>query len=131
MSATTTTVTVPPEKAEIIERISAGLESLGSVLAMSRDGVRDGIALRSVFKKHSFEAQEMCLAAGVLVAEGWLSMVVVQGRLKGFIRTYPKAAVPARKENVLQFPMRSCETKSAQVAPGTKANSNGSRTNLH
>lgn len=116
MSATTVVV-VPAEKAEHIDNIFAGLVAIGGQLALSRDGIRDGIALRHVFKKHSMEAQEFCLAAGVLVAEGWLSMVVVQGRLKGFIRSYPKNGAPALPENILQFPRGKCEKRSAKATP--------------
>ncbi len=112
MSATTT---MPAEKAAKIDNIFRGLVGIGCQLAMSSDGIRDGIALRRVFKKHSVEAQQLCLAAGVLVAEGWLSMVVVQGQIKGFIRTYPKAAP---RENLLQFPLRNCEGESARLTPG-------------
>jgi hypothetical protein len=105
MKVTTTTgVVVPVEKAEIIDNIFDGLVACGAVLAMSRNGIRDGIALRQVFKKRSFEAQEYCLAAGVLVAEDWLSMVVVQGRLKGFIRMYPGPKAVALPENIQRFP---------------------------
>jgi hypothetical protein len=116
---TTTAVVVPAEKAEHIENIFHGLVAIGAVLAMSRDGVRDGIALRQVFKRDTMEAQEYCLAAGVLVAEGWLSMVVVQGRLRGFIRKYPEAGAPALPENVLLFPRRKCEKEAARVTPGS------------
>ena len=104
MSATMTAAVVPAEKAAQIDNIFKGLVGIGCQLAMSSDGIRDGIALRRVFKKDSMAAQEYCLAAGVLVAEGWLSMVVVQGQLKGFIRAYAKE-VP--KENLLQFPVTS------------------------
>src|ERR1035441_4045195 len=101
---TTTTAVVPAEKAAQIDNIFEGLVAAGCHLAMSSDGIRDGIALRRVFKKDSVEAQQFCLAAGVLVAEGWLSMVVVQGQIKGFIRKYPRATT---KENLLQFPVTS------------------------
>ena len=104
MSATTTAVVVPAEKAAQIDTIFEGLVAIGCQLAVSSDGIRDGIVLHRVFKKDSTAAQQFCLAAGVLVAEGWLSMVVVQGQLKGFIRAYAKE-VP--KENLLQFPERS------------------------
>jgi hypothetical protein len=71
-----------------------------------------------VFKARTIEAQEFCLAAGVLVGQGWLSMVVVLGRIKGFVRTYPKEAVPAPPENVLMFPqLGNCERRSARAAP--------------
>jgi hypothetical protein len=101
---TTTTAVVPAEKAAQIDNIFEGLVAIGCQLAMSSDGIRDGIALRRVFKKDSMEAQQFCLAAGVLVAEGWLKMVMVQGQTKGFIRAYAKE-VP--KENLLQFPVTS------------------------
>lgn len=113
----TTGVMVPPEKAEQIDNIFNGLVAIGAVLAMSRDGIRDGIAFREVFKKDTMEAQEYCLAAGVLVAEGWLSIVVVQGRLKGFIRMYPGPGSKALPENVMQFPRKKCEKESAKAAP--------------
>jgi hypothetical protein len=101
MSATTTAVVVPAEKAAQIDSIFEGLVAIGCQLAMSSDGLRDGIALRRVFKKDSTLAQGYCVEAGVLVAEGWLRIVRVQGQIRGFIRTYPKAAL---KENLLQFP---------------------------
>lgn len=44
------------DKAMHIENIFKGMVRLGGVLAMSRDGVRDGIALRDVFKKNSMDA---------------------------------------------------------------------------
>jgi len=44
---------------------------------MSSDGIRDGIVLHRVSKKDSTVAQGYCLETGVLVAEGWLRMVVV------------------------------------------------------
>jgi hypothetical protein len=116
MSATTVVV-VPAEKAEHIDNIFDGLVGLGCQLAWAADGIRDGIALRRVFKKHSVEAQEYCLAAGGLVAEGWLRMVIVQGQIRGFIRAYPKAGAPALPENILQFPRRKCEKKSVRVTP--------------
>ena len=119
MSPTTPKVVVPAEKAQHIDNIFEGLVAIGAQLAMSRDGIRDGIALRRVFKKDSTAAQEYCLAAGVLVAEGWLSMVMVQGQIKGFIRMYPKAGAPALPENVLRFPRGKCEKKAARVRPGT------------
>jgi hypothetical protein len=49
MSATTTVV--PPVKAEHIDNNFEGLVCLGCQLAMSADGIGDGIALRRVFKK--------------------------------------------------------------------------------
>jgi len=104
MTATTMAVVVPAEKAAQIDNIFTSLVSIGCQLTMSNDGIRDGIALRRVFKKHSTEAQRSCLAAGVLVAEGWLSMIVVQGQIKGFIRKYPRVAP---KETVLRFPAAS------------------------
>lgn len=103
MNATAKEIVVPAEKAEHIDHIFKSLASIGCQRAMSSDGLRDGIALIRIFKKDSMEAQGYCLEAGFLVAEGWLSMVVVQGQIKGFIRVYPKAAP---KENVLQFPMK-------------------------
>jgi hypothetical protein len=106
MSATTTAV-VPAEKAEHIDNIFEGLVAIGCQLAMSSDGIRDGIVLHRVFKKDSIEAQQFCLAAGVLVAEGWLSMVVVQGEIKGFIRKYPKTSPHVLQQNILQFPVMS------------------------
>jgi hypothetical protein len=69
---TTTTmapIIVPPEKATHIENIFEGLVALGAQLAMSSDGIRDGIALRRVYRKDTMEFQEYCLAAGVLVGE--------------------------------------------------------------
>jgi hypothetical protein len=81
-------------------------------IGLGRGRIRDGIVLKRVLKKHSMEAQVYCLAAGVLVGEGWLSMVMVQGQIKGFIRAYAKAAP---KENVLQFPIRNCEDQSAHL----------------
>ena len=116
MSATTVVV-VPAEKAEHIDNIFEGLAGLGCLLAWAADGIRDGIVLKPVLKKHSVAAQEYCLAAGVLVAEGWLSMVVVEGQIRGFIRAYPKAGAPALPENILQFPRRKCEKKSVRVTP--------------
>ena len=103
MSAVTT---VPADKAKQIDDIFEGLVGLGCQLAWASDGIRDGIVLGHVFKKHSLEAQRFCLTAGVLVAEGWLSMVVVQGQIKGFVRAYPQMAAPAPNENILQFPSR-------------------------
>lgn len=100
----TTTVVVPADIASRIDNIFERLVAIGCQLAMSSDGIRDGIALRRVFKKHSVEAQQLCLAAGVLVAEGWLRIVTVQGQLKGFIRAYPKEV---RNENLLPFPVKS------------------------
>ena len=97
---------VPPEKAEQIDHIFEGLVGIGCQLVMSSGGIRDGIALKRVLKKNSVEAQQFCLAAGVLVSEGWLSIVVVQGKLAGFIRKFPKTAVSTSKENLLQFPTR-------------------------
>jgi hypothetical protein len=85
--------------------------------AMSSDGIRDGIALRRFFKMDSATAHEFCLAAGVLVAEGWQSMVDVQGRIKRFARAYPKTAWPALKENTLKFPRGNCEDESAPGIP--------------
>jgi hypothetical protein len=104
MSATT--VVVPEEKAIQIDNILDGLVSLGCQLVWAADGIRDGIALKRVFKKDSMEAQQLCLAAGVLVEEGWLSMIVVQGQIKGFIRAFPKTAAGNSKQNLLQFPGR-------------------------
>ena len=103
MSATTTAV-VPAEKSAHIDNIFEGLVAIGYQLAMSSDGIRDGIVLHRVFKKDSIVAQGYCLEAGVLAAEGWLKMVMVQGQIKGFIRAYAKE-VP--KENLLQFPVTS------------------------
>ena len=114
----TTTVAVPAEKAEHIDNIFEGLVGLGCQLATAADGIRDGIVLKPLMKTQSLEAQELCLAAGVLVAEGWLSMVVVQGLLKGFIRTYPKTGKPAPKKNVLQFPRGKCEKATARDVAG-------------
>jgi len=119
MTTTTTAVVVPADKAEHIDNIFEGLVAIGGQLAMSRDGIRDGIALRHVFKKDTMEAQEYCLAAGVLVAEGWLSMVVVQGRLKGFIRMYPGPNAPVLPENVMRFPRKKCERVSPKAVQGT------------
>jgi hypothetical protein len=110
MSAVTT---VPADKAEQIDRIFEGLVGLGCQLAWASDGIRDGIVLGHVFKKHSLEAQRFCLTAGVLVAEGWLSMVVVQGQIKGFVRAYPKTIT---KRNLLEFPTRKCGSKSTRSA---------------
>ena len=107
MSATTTAAVVPAEKAAQIDNIFKGLVGIGCQLAMSSDGMRDGIVLSRVFKKDSMEAQQFCLAAGVLVAEGWLSMVVVQGQIKGFIRKYPKTSPHVLQQNLLQFPITS------------------------
>jgi hypothetical protein len=119
MSATTTTaVVVPPEKVECIQNIFDGMVKIFGLLAMSRDGVRDGIAFRHVFKKDTMEAQELCLAAGVLVSEGWLTIVTVQGRLKGFIRKYPAPDAPVLPKNVIVFPRGKCEKESARVTPG-------------
>jgi hypothetical protein len=117
MSATTTAVVVPAEKAAYIDNIFVGLVAIGGHLAMSRDGIREGIVLSRVSKKDSMAAQGYCLAAGVLVAEGWLSMVVVQGQIKGFIRAFPKTVTLAPKENILQFPRRKCEKESAKATP--------------
>ena len=100
----TTAGEVPAAVAEQIDAIFAGMVKVGAQLAMSRDGIRDGIALRRVFKKDTMEAQAKCLAAGVLVAQGWLSMVEVQGQIKGFIRIYPKAGTPALNDGLLRFP---------------------------
>jgi len=108
---------VPAERAEHIDNIFEGLVGLGCQLAWAADGIRDGIVLRRVFKKHSMEAQEYCLAAGVLVAEGWLSMVVVQGQIKGFIRDFPKTAAPPPPRNILQFPRRKCAKESTKAIP--------------
>jgi hypothetical protein len=108
-------VVVAPEKAEHIDNIFEGLQALGCQLAMSADGIRDGVVLRRVFKKHSLEAQQFCLAAGVLAAEGWLSMVVVQGQFRGFIRTYPAVDAPALPKNVLQFPRGKCEKRATRA----------------
>ena len=99
-----TETVVPADIATRIDNIFEGLVAIGCQLAMSSDGIRDGIAFRRVFKKDSMEAQQFCLAAGVLAAEGWLKMVMVQGQIKGFIRAYAKE-VP--KENLLQFPVTS------------------------
>jgi hypothetical protein len=115
MSAVTT---VPDGKAEQIDHIFEGLVRVGSQLAWAADGIRDGIVLTCVLKKHSKDAHEYCLEAGILVAEGWLRMVLVQGEIKGFVRAYPKTAPPVLKEKILQFPMRSCGSKSGQVASG-------------
>jgi hypothetical protein len=90
----------------------------GTLPLLARDGIRDGIALRHVFKKDTVEAQELCLAAGVLIAEGWLSMVQVQGRLVGFIRRYPGPGAKALPENVVQFPRRKCEKEVARPVAG-------------
>ena len=109
----TTTAVVPTEKAEHIDKIFDGLVGLGCQLVWAADGIRDGIVLHRVFKKHSVEAQQFCLAAGVLVAEGWLRMVAVQGQIKGFIRAYPKTIT---KKNILEFPTRKCGSKSARTA---------------
>jgi hypothetical protein len=49
MSATT----VPAEKAAKIDDIFDGLVAIGCQLAMSSDGVRDGIVLHRVFKRDS------------------------------------------------------------------------------
>jgi hypothetical protein len=57
------------------------------------------------------------MAAGVLVAEGWLSMVLVQGRPKGFIRTYPKTATPASNQSPSLLTVRNRESGSAQATP--------------
>jgi hypothetical protein len=92
---------VPPAKAAQIDNIFEGLVRLGCQLALASDGVRDGIALKRVFKKNSMEAQQLCLAAGVLVAEGWLKLTIVQDQVKGFVRAYPKAIA---KKTLLQFP---------------------------
>ena len=92
---------VPPAKAAQIESIFNGLVGLGGQLAWAADGVRDGIALNRIFKKDSMEAQQYCLQAGVLVAEGWLKLIIVQDQVKGFVRAFPKVAA---KENLLQFP---------------------------
>jgi hypothetical protein len=111
----TTAVVVPAEQAGHIDNIFKGLVTLGAVLAMSRDGIRDGIALREVFRKHTMDARELCLAAGVLIGEDWLEMVVVGGPLKGFIRAFPAAraaAVPIG--NMLKFPRRKCEKEVAR-----------------
>ena len=116
MSATTV-VMVPAERAEHIENIFEGLVGLGCKLAWAEDWIIDGIVLRRVFNKHSMEAQEYCLAAGVLVAEGWLSMVVVQGQIKGFIRDFPKTAAPPPPRNILQFPRRKCAKESTKAIP--------------
>jgi hypothetical protein len=64
--------TVPAAKAKQIDDIFEGLVDVGNQLAWASDGIRDGIVLKRVFKKHSVEAQQFCLAAGVLVSEGWL-----------------------------------------------------------
>lgn len=103
-----TELIVPIEKADQIDQIFEGLVRVGCQRAWAADGIRDGIVLTCVLKKHSKEAQEYCLAAGVLVAEGWLRMVVVQGQIRGFIRAFPKTAAEALGENILQFPMRDC-----------------------
>jgi hypothetical protein len=113
---TATTAVVPPEKARNIDNIFEGLVGLGCQLAMSADGMRDGIVLKPVLKKDTLEAQAMCLAAGVLVEQGWLSMVEVQGQIKGFIRKYPKAGT-ALPENVLQFPRGKCEKAVPRATP--------------
>jgi hypothetical protein len=110
-------VVVPPEIAEYIDNLFADMVKVGAQLAMSRDGIRYGIALRQVFKKDTMEAQAMCLATGVLVAQGWLSMVEVQGRIKGFIRKYPKAGTPALNDGLLRFPRGECERETARATP--------------
>jgi hypothetical protein len=114
MSATTAVV-VPAEKAAEIDRIFAGLVAIGGDHVLAADGIRDGIALQPIFKKNSIEAQQFCTAAGVLVAEGWLKLVIVQDQVKGFIRAYPKAVA---NENILRFPRRNCENASERVTPG-------------
>jgi len=113
--STTTAVVAPVEKAIHIGNIFEGLEALGCQLAMAADGIRDGIVLKPVLKTQSLAAQEFCLAAGVLVAEGWLRMVMVQGQLKGFIRAYPKAS--ALEDGVLRFPQGKCERGKARATP--------------
>ena len=73
----TDTVLVPAEIATQIDDIFEGLVDVGCQLAMSSDGIRDGIVLHRVSTKDSTVAQGYCLETGVLVAEGWLRMVVV------------------------------------------------------
>jgi hypothetical protein len=68
MSATTTAV-VPAEKAAQIDNIFTGLVGIGCQLAVSSDGVRDGIVLHRVFKKYSTVAQGYCLAARSCLAD--------------------------------------------------------------
>ena len=114
MSATTAVV-VPAEKAAEIDRIFAGLVAIGGDHVLAADGIRDGIALQPIFKKNSIEAQQFCTAAGVLVAEGWLKLVIVQDQVKGFVRAYPKAVA---NENILRFPRGKREKESARVTPG-------------
>jgi hypothetical protein len=114
----TTVVVVPAEKAEHIQNIFDGLVGLGCQLARAADGVRDGIVLKPVLKSQSILAQEYCLAAGVLVAEGWLRMVMVQGQLKGFIRAYPRTAEVALPANILLFPLGKCEKGPVNAVPG-------------
>lgn len=99
-----TGVVVPAEKAAQIDNIFQGLAAIGCQLAMSSDGIRDGIMLHCVFKKDSTMAQGYCVEEGVLVAKGWLRIVTVQSQIKGFIRTYLKEV---RNENLLQFPVKS------------------------
>jgi hypothetical protein len=108
---------VQAEKATHIDNIVDGLVALGAQLAMSSDGVRDGIALRQVFKRDTMEAQEYCLASGVLVGKGWLSMVV-QGRLKGFARNYSKAPAVPLPKNLLLFPRWKCEKEPCKSCSG-------------
>ncbi len=61
--ATTTAMMVPAEKAKQIDDIFEGLVGLGCQLAWAADGIRDGIVLTCVLKKHSKEAQQFCLEA--------------------------------------------------------------------
>ena len=42
-------------------------------------------------------------------------MVMVQGRLKGFIRTYPKAPAEPLPVNLLLFPRGKCEKRVAKA----------------
>jgi hypothetical protein len=109
---------IPAEKAVQIDDIFGGLVALGCQRAKAADGIRDGIVLKRVFKNQSLEAQEYCLAAGGLVAEGWLNMVLVQGQIKGFIRAFPKEAAAAPKANLLQFPQGRSRKGTAQATPG-------------
>jgi hypothetical protein len=94
----TTAVVVPAAQAEHIDNIFKGLVRLGGVLAMSRDGVRDGIAFREVFKKDSMEAQELCLAAGFLAGEDWLEVVNVGGPAQGLHPRLRRSAGSPKRE---------------------------------
>jgi hypothetical protein len=58
------------------------------------------------------------LEAGVLAAEGWLSIVMVQDRLIGFLSAYCKTPALALPTNILQFPGRKCERKTVNAVPG-------------